>query len=155
MPVRRRQIQYYMKLALVFLEKSKAAKIEMAALPGDGVEIVDFTSTAAKRFADRATDFVGDLSLTELLEKHNIKGITRGDDDDAEPTPAGAGEQLLFTEISDHLFGLRTGILNRENLMKLEPKQLDALKLEIESTRTEFLKLYEQARGQNSEPKKP
>lgn len=145
--VGQRQANYYMKLAIVFLVKTRAAKTEMLVLAGDRVELSDHSGAA---LAKKAESFVGDLSLNELLEKHGIKGLTRGgDDDDGEDLPhgGGAGEQMIFTEISGHLFGLRETVLNRENIMRLEPKQLDALKTEIERTRTEFLKLYEQARG--------
>jgi len=141
-----RQVRYYMKLALVFLASSKPAKTELLALGGANVDLATLESVGARRFVQRVQTFVGDLSLNELLEKHGIKGMTRGDDDAAE-TPTGAGEQLLFTEIAEMFHSMRSSILTPESLMRLQPKQLDAINAEMENAHSLWRKLYDEARG--------
>jgi|GEM_PF-5784336 len=88
---------YYMRLALAFVEKARADKGALLALPNDATTL-DLGDTAnAKKLAAALEKFVGDLSLTELLIKHNIKGVglktelAVGDDDAEDPsemTPA-------------------------------------------------------------------
>jgi hypothetical protein len=145
-----RSAAYYMKLAVKFAEKAKLTAEECIA-------VAELKTKApkggpAKSAFDKLETFIGENSLTDLLIKHSIRSgsgageIESSDDGAPAALPAG-GEQLMFAEISGHLFGLRESVLKPENIMRLEPKQLEALKTEIEHTRTEFLKLYEQARG--------
>jgi len=69
-----RQANYYMRLGLVFLEKTKATKPEVLALPGDQAELsLDNIEGPARRLMEKMTKFVGDKSLNELLSEHAIK----------------------------------------------------------------------------------
>jgi hypothetical protein len=69
-----RWVNYLMRLALVFVDKSRATKPELLALPGDQAELaLDGMAGAQRAFTEKAMKFVGDLSLAELLEKYGIK----------------------------------------------------------------------------------
>jgi len=144
-----RACAYYMKLVLQFAESARLTAEEWAALPSLSDALPE-DGPARSVWVKRAK-FIGELSLSELLIKHGIKSVglkhelTAGDDQTA--LPASDDGQLFFAEIADHLMGLRSTVLKPESLMRLTPDQLDNLKTEIEHTRTEFLKLYEQARG--------
>lgn len=70
----RRQVNYYMKAALVFIDKAKVQKPELLALPGDQLDLaVDGPDTTARRFTEKAIKFIAGLSFGELLGKHGIK----------------------------------------------------------------------------------
>ncbi len=97
-----RYVNYLMRLALVFIDKGKVSKPELLALPGDQTELaIDGMEGAQRRFAEKAVKFVGDLSLHELLIKHNIKSVgvkteltARNQGDEGEPATAPTPEEL-------------------------------------------------------------
>jgi hypothetical protein len=141
-------VNYFMRLALVFLMKSRATKVELRALPSDSVEL-SAGDEISRALLGRLEKFVGDCSLHELLVKHGLKGVARdaGDDQaDADATTAG-GEQMLFTEVCDHFFSLRRTLCTRETLLRLQPDQLDAAKRELGEIVSSFNALYAEARG--------
>lgn len=64
-----------MRLASVFLESAKVTKPALLALPGDQTALDLGDAHPAKELMAKARKFVGDHSLTELLIKHEIKGV--------------------------------------------------------------------------------
>lgn len=73
-----RYCRYMMQLGLVFVEKTKAKKPEILALPGEQVELaLDGMEGAQRQIFAKAQKFVGDLSLTELFEKHGLKEVKK------------------------------------------------------------------------------
>lgn len=69
-----RQCAYYMKLGSVFVEETRLTKDELLALPGDKTDLAVIPADAeARRFMEKARKFVGELSLSELLDEHNLK----------------------------------------------------------------------------------
>jgi hypothetical protein len=69
-----RQCNYFLKLAAVFVEKTRVTRPEFLALPGDQTDLAIKPADAqARRFMDKATKFVGEASLNELLDEHRIK----------------------------------------------------------------------------------
>lgn len=87
------QTNNYMRLAIAALEATKAGKAELVALPED-VASIDKNDRTARQFVEKLTKWVGDLSLNELLIKHEIKGVglktalTEQGNDAEELTPA-------------------------------------------------------------------
>lgn len=86
----------YMRLALAFVEKAGVSKPDLLALPGDQTNLaIDESDEAQRRFFSKLEKFVGQSSLSELLEKHGIKGqpklggarLPEGQDDDASADP--------------------------------------------------------------------
>jgi hypothetical protein len=144
----RTQVNYIMRLALVFLTKSRATKIELRALPTDSTELAA-NDELSRALVARLEKFVGECSLNELLVKFGIKGVTRdtGDEsaDDQGTTPA--GEQMLFTEVCEHFYSIRQTLCRRETLMRYTPDQLDSAKRELDEIRSAFMALYHEARG--------
>lgn len=65
---------FYMRLALVFLEKTKLAKADVLAV-GDRAALDLGDVAAAKTFVAKLETFVGEHSLNELLIKHDIKSV--------------------------------------------------------------------------------
>lgn len=110
----------YMRLALAFVEKAGVSKPDLLALPGDQTNLaIDESDEAQRRFFSKLEKFVGQSSLSELLEKHGIKGqpklggarLPEGQDDEsADPEALAAqkreelsrwveeGHRLLITE---------------------------------------------------------
>lgn len=64
---------YYMRLALIFIEKAKVAKPDVLALPGDQLILEVGDHHEAGAFFGKLEKFVGDASLNELLNTHGIK----------------------------------------------------------------------------------
>lgn len=142
------QVNYIMRLALAFLVKSRATKVELRALPADTVEL-SADHDLSRALLARLDKFVGECSLNELLVKHGIRGVTRDTDDQGgDGADTGQpGEQLLFTEVASHFYSLRQNLCRREVILRYTPEQLDAAAREIEEIRSSFLALYQEARG--------
>ncbi|MFA6962415.1 MAG: hypothetical protein WC205_16795 [Opitutaceae bacterium] len=68
-----RQCAYYMRLAEVFVDKTKVQLPELLALPGDQLSLDMADSAQARAFAEKLKTFVGDQSLNDLLDRHRIK----------------------------------------------------------------------------------
>jgi hypothetical protein len=143
------QVNYIMRLAVVFLLKSRATRVELRALPCDSTTLAPGDELSRALLA-RLEKFVGECSLNELLVKHGIKGVTRdtGDENEGEPgTTSAPGQQLLFAEVCEHFHSIRQTLCRRETLLRYTPHQLDAAKRELEEIRSSFLALYAEARG--------
>lgn len=103
-----RYVQYLMRLGLAFIDRTKASKPELLALPGDQTELaIDSMEGIQRRFMDKAAKFVGTLSLAELFDKHGIKetkklGGARTTTDDDQPVAPATPEEL-YTQSRDEL----------------------------------------------------
>lgn len=72
--VKDRWVNYLMRLSLVFVSSSKLTKPMLLALPGDQTELqLDTMEGQQRAFMEKAMKFVGEHSLSELLDKHGIK----------------------------------------------------------------------------------
>lgn len=147
--VKKSQANNYMRLALIFLEKSRVAKPDLLALPGDQTELsIEGASGPAKRFLQKLSSFVGESSLNELLVKYGIKGVSR-EGDDGEGANAKKGGEDFFAEVAigiDRCFGPLT---NPESLMRLPPKQLDLAYAGVTEKYELFKRLYREAKGKS------
>ncbi len=139
------QVNYYMRLATAFLEKTRLVKAELLAMPDNTTSLAD--DDLARAFMSKAEKFVGDCSLNELLIKYSIKGVVREGDDGENPNaPApGADGQLYFSEVSQYLYGFRTTALRPESLARLTPEQLRAVRAEHDAQNAELHQLCEKA----------
>lgn len=73
--VDQRQVNYYMKLATVFIGKAKVTAPDVLALPGDQTQLLlEGGEGEARAFFGKLSKFVGTKSLNELLSEHEIKG---------------------------------------------------------------------------------
>lgn len=146
-----RSANYYMRLALIFVEKTKATVPDLLALPGDQLSLDLADNAAGKRLAAKLQKFVGDCSLYELLVKHGIRGVTRDADEaggeDGAATPAG---EDFFAEVATTLEGWRKIVTDRAALVRLTPQQLDLLHESVTADYTEFKKLYKATRGKSA-----
>jgi hypothetical protein len=152
-----RQANYYMRLALVFLEKARVQKPDLLALPGDQLSLDVGDNHAAKQLLAKLQKFVGDLSLTELLIKHGIKGVglkteleSGRDDEEEGDKPAPGQAEDYFAEVADRVYGFRQLVTSRENLARLTPQQLETLNQTVTDSYSEFRRLYDEARGKAS-----
>lgn len=147
-PVTQRMCNNYMRLALVFLEKTKANTTNLLALPGDkaGLELAE--SNDGRALAEKLQKFVAGCSLNELLIKHGIKGVVREGDAGTEDggTTAAAGGEDYFADVAQTLDGFRQIVTSRESLVRLSPKQLDLLNETVSDAVAQFRKLYAEAR---------
>lgn len=67
------QCGYYMKLAKVFMDKTKAPLPPLLSLPGDTISLELPDSGDARAFVEKLTTFVGEQSLNDLLDRYNVK----------------------------------------------------------------------------------
>lgn len=145
-----RQAQFLMRLALVFLEKTRAQAPDLLALPGSDGDLALADNAAGKALAAKLQKFVGEASLYELLVKHGIRGVSRdgddaeGGDDDGAGTAAG---EDFFAEVATTLEGWRKIVTDKTALVRLTPKQLDLLKDDVSASYNQFLALYKETRG--------
>lgn len=134
---------FYMRLALVFLDKSKLGKADLLALPGDKSQLT-LEGKDLKKFGDKLKGFVGESSLTELLIKYGIKGVglktaleaeAAGEDDGNKLTPAQiatAAREATWQEVWNSTQMLRASLTEPERLQHLtDPAQIEQLKAEI------------------------
>lgn len=145
-----RWVRYLMQLALVFIDKSKASKPELLACPGDQTELaIDGLEGPQRQFVVKAKKFVGELSLAELLDKHEIKagkklgGKRTKTDDDAEPEAPATPEQLAARAREDVAEWIATGrqLLLQENIAQhLSPQEVRAFAESYDALRTEWRK---------------
>jgi hypothetical protein len=145
--VGQRQVNNYMRLALVFLIKSRATKTELRALPADSIELASDDALSRALFA-RLEKFVGECSLNELLVKHGIKSVTRDDQGEGEATAAG-GQQLLFPEMCDVLLKLDR-LYMPESIIQIPPDKLNPLRAEWEHTKSRIDARFEDALGRKT-----
>ncbi len=69
-----RQANYYMRLAAAFVTCMNVSRPEILALPGDQKALaLEPADATARRFMEKAANFVGDRSLNELLDHLHIK----------------------------------------------------------------------------------
>lgn len=72
------QCNFYMRLASVFVEKMHVRKPDILALPGDQTNLaLDDANGEARVFFAKLSDFVGERSLNELLDKYDIKSAPK------------------------------------------------------------------------------
>jgi hypothetical protein len=116
-----RYVNYLMRLALAFFEKSRIEKSELLALPGEQLDLaVEGKEGAQRRFLEKAMKFVGQLSLAELLEKYGIKETKKlgGAREPGEKTPSlPATAEQMYLQSRDEIGG---AIERAENLLLKE-----------------------------------
>lgn len=142
----RAQCGYYMKLALTFLEETKATKPEMLLLAAGKFEL-STDDVNGRRFVKRIADFVGDLSLNELLIKHDIKGVgmksslasaSQGEDSDGQTT---------FNFAVECMYNFRTQFLKAEAVIQTDPKHLRQILEEHDAQNATLHKLCDAVLG--------
>lgn len=140
---------YYMRLAITFVETSKATKEELLSLSAvsaaTGLDLANVKGEAAK-LVKRLDSFCGEATLAELLADHGIKsGGSGSSSGKVIEIPASAGDPLL-ADTAAHLVGLREIILNPETLKRFTAKQLADLEQQVASLPQEFRKLLAKIR---------
>jgi len=146
-----RYVNYLMKLALVFIDKCNVRKPEILALPGDQTEFaLDTLKGDERRFVEKAEKFTGDLSLTELFIKYDIKSVglkkelTAGKDDDAPPAKT---PQELCMELLEHLTLTRKDTCDHAVWMQMSKAQHDDLKAAFEDAAEQVAALHAKTHG--------
>lgn len=95
---------YYMRLALVFVEKARADQSMLLALPGESTSLELADTEGGRKLAAALEKFVGTHSLTELLIKHGIKGVglktELGAGDDANTPPTAQQQRDAIWELA-------------------------------------------------------
>jgi hypothetical protein len=148
----KKNASYFMRLALVFLEKANVRVPELLALPAD--RALDFADSSGSRLADKLRKFAAGKSLNELLVLYGIKGVAREGDEGGEgeggtTTPAG---EDFFAEVATNLAHWRSIVTDKAALVRLNPAQLDTLRDSLSADYAEFQKLYQELRGTKTAP---
>lgn len=124
--INHRQANYYMSLALVFLERAKVTKPDLLALPGDQMALDLADNHEARAFMEKLRKFTGEHSLNELLIKHDIKAVglkkelsAKKAREDAVPVTADDLYEQSRDEIGDALLRLETLLLEENRLQYL------------------------------------
>lgn len=131
--------QDYMKLAYVYVEKTKLALPERLTIPDAQMALqMDGAAGTEREMIDKAMSFIGELSLHELMIKYDIRAVglkgKLSDEADAESdAPLPPDEELrrrreqLFGECAEHVMSLHKTLTTAEELMLLDPTQLDSI----------------------------
>ena len=143
-----RYCRYLMQLALVFVERTKASKPELLALPGEQVELsLDGKEGAQRKLFEKAAKFIGEHSITELLEKHGLKEKKKlggpRESADAEPEAPATPEQLAArarTDLADWITQGRQLLLQENIAQHLSPQEVRAFAESYDALRTEWRK---------------
>lgn len=134
----KKNASFYMRLATVAVEKSKATRPELLALPGDQAQLtLDTCEGEAKQFMEKLSKFVGEQSLDELLRKHEIRTTAKlggaheqdGDGTDAVDTTPPTPEELATrakTELSDWLDHGRQLLITDNVCSSMQPADIKA-----------------------------
>jgi hypothetical protein len=117
-----RWVNYLMRLALFFFAKNRVTKSEFLALPGDQLNLdLKGKEGAQRQMVEKAVKFVGDLSLTELLDKHGIKDTKKlggaRDKKTGADKPAQIDPEQLYLQSRDEI---SEAIARLENLLLRE-----------------------------------
>jgi hypothetical protein len=125
------QCNFYMRLASCFVEKCHVKKPDLLALPGDQTSLaIDGQGEVEGRMLlTKLSEFVGQRSLNELLDKHGIKTATKlggaretNSDDQDNPESAPSAEDLYLQsrdEIGSVLARAETLLLRENRLSHL------------------------------------
>ena len=153
---------HYMRLALVFVEKTKAKRPDLLALPGDQIDLaLENPGAAEKRLMDKAAKFVGTKTLSELLDEHGIRdGVAKGkkrasggDDGDAkedDDAPGAASVQDRFNEIAGLFITARKATADKANWMSFSKQQHEQLKALAGETAEHVAALFVKTHGKNA-----
>lgn len=122
-----RWVSYLMRLALVFLDTSRATKPMLLALPSGKTQLTPAKLEGAQRaFVEKAIKFIGRLNISELLDKHGIKETkklggarTKGASGPAAPLDAEALYLQARDEIGDVIARAETLFLTENRLQYL------------------------------------
>ncbi len=137
---------YYMRLAITFVEQSKATKTELEALQGNGALELEAAKGEAAKLVKRIDAFCGESSLAELLADHGIKNGGSGSGSGKVIEIPASAEDPLFADTAAHLIGLREIVLNPDTLKRFTAKQLEDIERQIASLPEEFRKLKKKLR---------
>jgi hypothetical protein len=153
----RAQCRFYMRLAIRFVEKTRATKPEILALPGDQGELaIESAEGAARRLMDKAVKFVADRSLNQLLSDLGIKDrkadklrkLSKDEAADAAEDAPAPTLQESFNTIEEHLRIALAGALDRATWMSFSRQQHEDLRHIFEQAagelRERFLKTHPQ-----------
>lgn len=151
----RRQVAYYMKLALAALDGERIDQKALAAIP---VNDIDSALTVSKgpgaEFRAAVENFVGQSSLAELLAEHCGKTTKKG-----KPAPksadteseAGAQQEITmqdrFNELDHSLQLVRKSTADKALWMNLSKKQHADLKAAADATAEHITALYVKTHG--------
>lgn len=158
----RRQVAYYMKLALVALE---AQRVSTKALEAVSVNDIDAALAVSKgpaaEFKSAVEKFVGDASLSDLLAEHcgKTKGGKKtkrpangaGDDEEGDDTVAEKTPQDLCNEIEEYLKLARATATDPAIWMRLSKKQHEALKAAFAAAADRVGGLYVKTHGRKAD----
>ncbi|MEN9842170.1 MAG: hypothetical protein RL376_1970 [Verrucomicrobiota bacterium] len=124
-----RYCRYLMQLSLVFVDRCKVAKPELLALPGDQTELaIETKEGAQKRLFEKAVSFIGDLSISELLEKHGLKETKRlGGARDKATAPEASNPVATFEEMYAQSRDEIGGVIERAEALLLRENRLQYL----------------------------
>lgn len=131
---------FMMRLAREWIDASKVARKEAAALP-DNQFALDTQDAAMRRLVANAEKFVGKLSWTELLQKHGIKeqaklggARARNTANDTAPTDPEQLELFALDEIGGAILRAEQ-LLIAENRLQHLVKRPEAIRGVVESLR--------------------
>jgi len=140
------QVNYYMRLGLVFLEQAGVTKPDLLALPGESFSLSEVGDGPAKKLFRKAVDFVGDHSLNELLQEHGIKdGSGRGSSGAAS---GAVGDDNDAATAAEWLLNLRQTYLDPEKVKTFPAKHLKTVEMETASFLSELRKMMAALRVQ-------
>jgi hypothetical protein len=153
----RRQVAYYMKLALAALEETRVDQKALAALPVGEIEsALTISKGPAGEFRKSVDAFVGDSSLADLLAEYcgkakgGKKSKRSGGSDESAPADESVHEvtvQDRFNEIDDLLRRARKAASDKPVWMSFSKQQHADLKAAADQTAETITDLFVKTHG--------
>jgi hypothetical protein len=144
-----RQARYYMRLALVAVDSTKASVPEILALPGGQAELaLENQDEAARRLMTKLMEFVGERSLNQLLGDLGIKdrktAHTHGDHEEKKPTEAEHAQtvQESINAIAEHVRVARDDAVRKVVCMSMTRQQRADLKFLFTEAASQVAETY-------------
>lgn len=151
----RRQVNYYMKIALAALDAQRVDQKVLASLPVNDIETALTVSKGpGAEFREAVAKFVGDSSLAELLAEHcgKSKSGKKSKSEDGSESKAAVAEvtvQDRFNELDEALRLVRKSTADKTLWMSFSKKQHADLKAAAEATAEHVADLFVKTHGRH------
>ena len=137
------QCNFYMRLAGAFIEHAKVTKPDLLAMPGDQIALALDGEGESRNFLGKLSKFVGNNSLSSLLDKYGIKstkalGGSRETEESA-PLPVVTDPEVIRLQSMDEIgtsFGRVRALLIQENRLQYFVGHADQIKSIVDGFRS-------------------
>lgn len=139
---------YFTRLAFKFVEVAKPTGDQVLAITnGKVVQGKPGKDTEAAGLLKAIEEFVGEKSISDLLEEHGIKSGGSGGGGGASLPALPADDATLLQDIAEAMLSLRKTVTDPDTLKRLTAAQINELQKQLDDTQEDFRKAREVLSG--------